>query len=315
MLNKKIALVALLGAFAAGEMRAGTLTNYATGDVLVCFRKGGQDMVVDIGPINTLTNATANQRISLSSYYTTTQLNELSTQRKQLPWSAFTYLTNDTLYVTRARTSQAVQTAPWLCASAGSQNNVARRMATIPVGASSYNGNSPNANNTSTVVIEDSVSSGNANYTLGLSYSTALAGTYGGNFDGTFQGNPETTTPNTFTTPVRADFYQLTPTAGYALGKWMGYFEMATNGILTYVAYPSAVPVIQSIVRTNTTTTITYTAGLYGTYTLRGATDLATAGSVTNWPFIATLTSGDSAVHTVTDVTAADVKFYSITAQ
>jgi len=40
MLNKKTGLIALLAGFAAGEILAGTLTNYATGDVLLCFRNG-----------------------------------------------------------------------------------------------------------------------------------------------------------------------------------------------------------------------------------------------------------------------------------
>ena len=73
---------------------------------------------------------------------------------------------------------------------------------------------------------------------------------------------------------VRSDFYQLTPTSGYALGTWLGYFELSTNGAMTYVAYPSTTPVITSITRSGTTTTINYTTGLYGTYTLRGTNSL-----------------------------------------
>ncbi len=49
MLNKKVGLIALLTSVAASGVWAGTLTNYAVGDVLVCFRKGGNDMVVDAG--------------------------------------------------------------------------------------------------------------------------------------------------------------------------------------------------------------------------------------------------------------------------
>ncbi|MDD5138777.1 MAG: hypothetical protein PHY43_00785 [Verrucomicrobiales bacterium] len=308
--------MALLAGFAASEMMAGTLTNYATGDVLLCFRKGGLDMVVDIGPVATLTGASANQIIPVSQY-NATQLGELG-NNNNLNWSAFTWLGNDTLYVTSPRSSVDQQTAPWLSKAAGSQDNVALRMATIPVGSAAYNLANPNPNNTSTVVIEESASAGNANYPSGNSYSTALQGSYGNNFDGTFQGNPEKTTPNNFQTAgkvVRSDFYQMTPNDGYAQGTWLGYFELAPNGTMTYVAYPSTVPVIQSINRTNTTTTITYTAGLYGTYTLRGAADLATAGAATNWPAITTLTSGDNAVHTVTDTTTDDIKFYTITAQ
>ena len=316
MLNKKIGLIALFAGFAASEIMAGTLTSYATGDVLLCFRKGGLDMVVDIGQVSTLTGASLNQTIPVSQY-NSTQLAELG-NRNNLGWSAFTWLANDTLYMTSPRSSVDLQTAPWVSQSAGSQDNVARRMATIPVGSVAYNNANPNPNNTANVVIEESTSAGNGNYLVGNSYSTTLLGAYGGNFNGLFQGNPEKTTANNFQTTgkvVRSDFYSMVPNSGYAQGTWLGYFELAPDGTMTYVAYPITVPVIQSIIRTNTTSTITYTTGIYGTYTLRGTTNLGTAGAATNWPAITTLTSGDNNLHTVTETDAAAVKFYSITAQ
>ena len=64
---------------------------------------------------------------------------------------------------------------------------------------------------TKTAVVEEDSSAGNPNYTDGVSYHDALAGAYGGKFDGTFAGNPENTTLNNFTTSgkvVRSDFYQ-----------------------------------------------------------------------------------------------------------
>jgi len=171
---------------------------------------------------------------------------------------------------------------------------------------------------TSTAVVEEDISAGNPNYTDGVSYSAALNGSYGGQFDGTFVGNPEITTLNTFTISgkvVRSDFYRMTPTGGYALGKWLGYFELSTNGMMTYVAYPSTTPVIASITRSGNVSTIQYTAGLYGTYTLRGTNRLSSGTAMTNWPPITTLTSGDTATHTITDTTTDNVRFYTITAQ
>jgi hypothetical protein len=99
------------------------------------------------------------------------------------------------------------------------------------------------------------------------------------------------------------------------LGTWLGYFELSTNGAMTYVAYPSTPPVIASINRSGASTTITYKAGLYGTYTLRGTNSLASGTAMTDWPAITTLTSGDTATHTVTDTTTDNVRFYTITAQ
>ena len=316
MLNKKIGLIALLTSVAASGVWAGTFTSYAVGDVLVCFRKGGNDMVVDAGQsLSTLTNATPNQRISITGY-TGTQLAQVGTNG--VSWSAFTWLSDNTLFVTKARTSLDEQTAPWEAKSSSVQANTVRRMATIPPGAVDEFNLLVYPVSTPTAVVEEDNTAFNPNYTDGDSYHEALAGAYGGQFNGTFVGNPENTTANNFTIKgavVRSDFYQMTPTSGYALGKWLGYFELSTNGAVTYVAYPSTTPVVASLNRSGTTTTITYTAGLYGTYTLRGTNSLTSGTAMANWPAIATLTSGDTATHTITDTTTDNVRFYTITAQ
>jgi hypothetical protein len=314
MLNKKVGLIALLTSVAASGVWAGSLTSYAVGDVLLCFRKGDNDMVVDVGQsLSTLTNATSNQRISITGY-TGTQLAAVGTNG--VSWSAFTWLNDDTLFVTKARASLGQQTTPWQAQSASVQFGTVGRMETIPPGAVDELNLNPVS--TATAVVEEDSSAGNPNYTDGVSYHDALAGAYGGQFNGTFVGNPENTTLNNFTTSgpvVRSDFYQMTPTSGYALGKWLGYFELSTNGAMTYVAYPSTTPVIASINRSGASTTITYKAGLYGTYTLRGTNNLASGTAMADWPAITTLTSGDKATHTVTDTTMDNVRFYTITAQ
>jgi len=315
MTNKKIGLIALLASFAAGELCAGTLTNYAAGDVLICFRKGGNDMVVDAGPLSTFTNATPGQRISISQY-TSTQLHDVGTNA--VNWSAFTWLGDNSLYVTRARSDINVQSNPWQARSSSAQQGTALRMATIPPGALDEFNLLVYAESIPAAVVEEDVSSGNPNYTDGVSYHEALAGSFGGNFNGTFVGNPENTTLANFTTSgtvVRSDFYQLTPTTGFALGKLLGYFEFAPNGTMTYVAYPLTVPAITSLSHSGTSTTINYTTGLYGTYTLRGTNSLVSGTSMTNWPAISILTSGDTAIHSTSFGDTDTAKYYIITAQ
>jgi hypothetical protein len=98
---------------------------------------------------------------------------------------------------------------------------------------------------------------------------------------------------------------------------FLGYFELNTNGVMTYVAYPTAVPatpVIQSIGRTNNVTYVTFTTGSSGTYTLRGTNTLARAGAVTNWPAI-TSAAGTGASVMLQDATTVANKFYAISAQ
>ena len=316
MLNKKVGLIALLTSVAASGVWAGTLTNYAVGDVLICFRKGNNDMVVDAGQVSALTNGVVpNQRIPITGY-TGTQLAAVGTDG--VSWSAFTWLGDNSLFVTKARTSLDDQTIPWQAKSGSAQSGTVASMEAIPPGALDQLHLLVYPVSTKTAVVEQDNSDGNPNYTDGLSYNDALAGSYGGNFDGNFVGNPENTTLNNFSTSgsvVRSDFYKMTPTFGYALGTWLGYFELSPNGTMTYVAYPSTKPVIKSSVRSGNTTTITYTAGLYGVYTLRGTNSLNSGTARTNWPAIATLTSGDTATHTITDSTTDAVRFYTITAQ
>ena len=71
-------------------------------------------MVVDAGPISTLTNGvTPNQRIPITQY-TGTQLAAVGTNG--VSWSAFTWSSDNTLFVTKARTSLNDQTTPWQAA-------------------------------------------------------------------------------------------------------------------------------------------------------------------------------------------------------
>ena len=229
MLNKKVGLIALLTSVAASGVWAGTITNYAVGDVLVCFRKGGNDMVVDAGQISTFTSAAPNQRIPITQY-TGTQLAQVGTNG--VSWSAFTWLSDNTLFVTRPRTSLNSQTTPWPCASSPVQSGTVGRMATIPPGALDELNLLVYPVSTPTAVVEEDNSDGNPNYTDGVSYDDALTGAYGGDFNGTFAGNPENTTLANFTTSgsvVRSDFYQMTPTSGHASGTWLGYFEFVNQ--------------------------------------------------------------------------------------
>jgi hypothetical protein len=313
MINKKLGLMALLAGCAVSNLAAGTFTNYAVGDVLIGFRNGqANNLVVNAGPISTFTNLAPNTRYVISTF-TGDQLGQVATNG--VSWSAFTYLGDNTLFMTRARAADInLQSVPWRVVSASSQQGCAQRIAKIPPGALGNLGY--NILNTETAVIEPDISAGNPNYVNGLSYRDTYVGATGGSFNNTFSGNPENTTPSTFTADgvvVRSDFYQLPPVANQ-LGKWLGYFEMNTNGVLTYVAYPSSTPVLKSISRTGDVSTISYVTGLYGTYTLRGSNTIA-SGISTNWPAVSVLTSGDKAIHTVTDTDSSDIKFYIITAE
>lgn len=318
--KNKIGLIITLAGCVAGNLMAGNLASYATGDVLLCFRNGGTyDLVVDAGPVSTLTSLAANQRYTISAYMGV-QLHYVGTN--SMSWSAFAWQGDNTLFMTAARASLNSQTTPWLKQTAQNQLGTIQRVQSIPLGAVDNLGQGlNNLNSTSTAVIEEDSSVGNPNYLNGVSYADDL-NVNSLNFNNTFQGNPENTTLANFTKSgqvVRSDFYQLTPASspyGSQKGVLMGYFELNTNGVMTYVAYPSSTPAFTSISRAGNVNTISYTTGLYGTYTLRGTNSAGLTAAQTNWPAIGSpLTSGDTAVHTVQDTTTDANKFYTITAQ
>jgi len=325
-LNKKVGLIALLAGFAAGELFAGTLASYSVGDVLIGFRSSGvNDLVVDAGPISTFTNAAPNQRITITQY-TTNQLYAIGLNN--LSFSVFTWLDDTvsppsaqwTLFMSRARTSLNTQTTAWGQRSQYAQGTIGGSDMP-PLVYGTVDCRSYASSNTDTAVIEpDDTSS--PNYSTGQSYAGVIGTTYAqpDTFNGDWLGDPELTTPSLFAsggTVVRSDFYQV-PAQGNGSVKFLGYFELNTNGVMTYVAYHSAtltVPVIKSITRTNSISYVSFTTGTTGTYTLRG-TDGAGLVSIarTNWPAITSI-SGNGSVNTLQDTTSASSKFYVITAQ
>jgi len=319
----------LLASFAVGEIVAGDLTAYTPGggDVLICFRKAA-DMVVDAGPISTYTGYGVNTSHVISDY-SASQFSSSSLgfgSLNGLFWSAFTWQTDNTLYMTAPRPATAlnVQGIPWVPSTSDGQNLTTLRMAKMVLGAKAE-ADIDTASTSSAILTEDN-SVDNPNFGTGpsggTSYRDAILGqTSTANFNTTFQGVPEQKTPsglgaaNNFTTAgkvQRSDFYKLTP--GAASAVWLGYFELNTNGVMTYVAYPISTPAIQSVKRAGNQTTITYTTGIYGTYTLRANSDLISLPKL-SWTPMATLAGGDNTVHTVTFTDTANTSFYTITAQ
>lgn len=318
-------LVALL-AGAVSNLTAGNLSSFAAGDVLICFRNpgAGYDLVVDAGPVGTFTGYAANSRHTISDY-SSAQLSDLNANYGAISWSAFTYLADGTLYLTRANTNAPVytQTAPLPQQSYGLQSSAAIRMGSIPTGALNFLGSSsaPYSDSTSAAIVEDDISDANPNYLTGLSYHDALFGKFGSaTFNGNLTKTPEVTTPSNFKNlgkNLRSDFYQVVPTATSGQATMIGYFELNTNGTMSYVAYPTQVPVVEksTMVRNGNVTTFNYDTGLYGTYTLRATNATGLAAAPSTWPSLGTLSSGDLNSHVATDTTTATNRFYIITAQ
>jgi hypothetical protein len=262
MLNRKVGLIILLLTVAVSHVWAGTFTNFTVGDVLIGFREAGQNnLVVDAGQISTFTNAAHNQVIPISQY-TPNQLATVGTNG--LTWSAFSWFDDSvtpasaqwTLFVTTPRSSVNVKSTYWIAnaQSAASQSLPAGDMAQIPPGALANL--FFNVANTKTAIVEPANSIGSADYPNGLSYVDAIyTQNQQGNFNGDLNGFPENTTPNNFTTAgtvQRSDFYWVPPSDSGNAVKYLGYFELNTNGALSFVASPT-LPAVTSLTASNIT--------------------------------------------------------------
>ena len=325
LFNSVLCAAALLLA-ASTQIQANTF-GYTNGNVLICFRKattGATNLVVNAGPISVFTNMNANQTMTIGAY-TGAQLGQVGTN--SIAWSAWTYFDYtapaglpNTIYMTKPRSSLNTQTTPYYRDKPSAQGLVASVLNSIVNGAAdeaNYSGL-----NTSLTILEDS------SYNLNndrVSYYIGLASTL--DFQGAFQSQPDQYTPANFTTsgtPVRADLYQLSPTNFISYvptanrpGTFIGYFQLSTNGVMTYTAYPSPTvdtPVILTVTRIGSTSTVTFTTGSIGTYTLRGTNILTSGTAKTNWPAISSV-SGNGSSQSLSDVTADSNKFYIITAQ
>jgi len=303
---------------AAGHLQAQTF-NYNPDDLLVCFRNTLSpinDLVVDAGPISTFTSLATGQKITITQY-TGSQLAQVGTNG--IAWSVFACDNNspvdENLWVTRPRSDYNTQTAAWTAGNIFAQGSTAGKIDSVGNDAITIGSLLPaGANNTTTALVE--TESGHKTADNGC-YAFYIGGL--GNFGGSFQGNIEQATASTFTTSgqnVRADFYQLLSTNNAGAGKFLGYFEFFTNGVMVYTAGPAPVAltaaVITGVTHHGTTNTITFTTSASGTYSLRG-TNVMTA-SRTNWPVIASV-AGNGSAQSLVDVTTNNPKFYIISVQ
>jgi hypothetical protein len=312
MLKRQIGSIALAASCFAGSVVAGDFNNFSSGDLLIGFRGATKALVVDAGQISTLTGLGINQQVSISGY---TANNFCDLSLNGVNWSAIAWLGDGTLFMTKARSTVGAKSDSWSPSGGNaSQLAIINSIYALPAGANdclTYTNK-----NTATAVYEP-VSSSDSHYLNGLSFTDVIDPVAAGLYNyGSFQGNVENTTPGGFTTSgvaSQSDLYQFNSDGSV---RWVGYFELSTGGALSYIAYPT--PAITSLSRTGNQTSIACTIPngypSVSSFTLRGTTNLATAGAYTNWPVVTTLNINLSA-QTVVDTDSSANKFYIITAQ
>jgi hypothetical protein len=295
-------------------------------DLMLCFRQQGasSELEVNVGSVTNYLGLAPGTVIQVNQF-NSAQLSQTFFNLDGVAWSVSTCVYQDpsetnfpssTLWVTRARTDISSQSSPWLRKSSFAQGGTAARTAGLGQGAATYSGGQPPDPllNTTTAVI---VPAGN------VLAASAYLGTLG-NFQNTFQGNVENTTPQDFSSsgqPTRSDLYQLEPGSGATLnspGTYLGYFEFKADGTMTFNAagdtsIPS--PQISSITRAGGVTTVSFTTVAGATYGMRFTNSAGLTAPVASWPSIGSTVTGTGAVMSLQDISRSDpFRFYVITA-
>jgi len=291
---------------------------YTPGDLLLGFRQTGAsaDYIVDLGPASTYTN------LSIGSHLTnanTRLLAEAVPSPDGLRWSVSGYIrpniSTATLWVTRARSDTNVQSTPWNNQSAFTEGSTGGQIAGIGYGANGNSGNHGTVNDTTNTYVSPYY-----DYTTQVE-SRQAPNDPRGTFQSTFQGDAETVTADDFDSDPgnisRADLYVLNSGSGSA--QYLGYFDLKPSGQIVYTAGPSSTalptqPVITGIVRQGNVTTVSFTTGSSGTYSLLFTNSVGLLTPASSWPVGGSTVSGNGSVQSLQDTTTATNRYYKVQA-
>jgi len=235
---------------------------YTSRDMMFCLRKTGagggstgpNDLEINIGQASVYYGATPGTTTTIA-LFTGTLFSNVFDNLNNTSWSVAaavpgigdsgaTNIPPTTLWVTAPRSKPNTQATPaWYRNANGTQSTTASKIKAVLDNAVFYSSTVP-ADATSNTVNTIVVPVGSA-HEYGA-YVGAL-----GTYQSTFQGDVENTTPSGFTsasTPSRSDLYELRPdgTGTHPLGRYLGYFELRTDGTFVFVASPPSVPLIFS---------------------------------------------------------------------
>ncbi len=299
--------------------------SYNNGDLLVGFRLtagGNNDLVVRAGSAASFTNQTPGTTITIANLSGTLLKHAFGTTN-DLAWSAFgcfdvTYpdaAQQNTLFMTRARTDNNIQSSPWLRYIASAQGTTRAKVDGAGYGGNYIGASLPAAVNTNQPNYLIEAEALNVSPTFSYNSLLGVSGNWGG------FGITEQTTSSTFTTdgsPVRADLYWIVPggtVVSHPPSTYLGYFQLSTSGALTFTAASIGsvtTPVITGITRVGTLSTVNFTTGSSGTYTLRATSTLTTPKA--SWTVLGSV-SGNNSVQSLTETTTTTPRFYMISAQ
>jgi hypothetical protein len=291
---------------------------YTNSDLVAGFRiiGGASDLVVDLGPVAAFENFTPRSVTTITNL-TTTQLADALPTLDGVSWSVgAAYRGNpnysyplQTIWVTSPRPTIYTPGTVWQNASQGTLGGVASQIDAIGYDASVYgNGQPAGQDNTPTGILIPPGSQ--------YAYSYLMGGHE--NYDGTFQGVVENTTPVDFDNaglPSRSVLYRLEPDAyPHGAGSLIGFFDFKPDGTLTFTAGPPPEQTtISQISSQGPVTTISFpTVNLVG-YRLRFTDSAGLATPIASWTIGSNLV-GDGTTLTLQDTNSSLIRFYTVEA-
>jgi hypothetical protein len=347
------AALALAGLLAlAGAAQAQPFI-YQNNDLCLGFRKNApytenNELVVDIGQASNYLNAAVGTTIPVQGYSAVQMVPGSFLSLDNLSWSVVGYYSGSgyganypsdvayTLWLTVPRANSAVQSQVPSRLAWTLQHNVRPKIASIfsNAGYISQAIGTSNEFNTASFVLE-SISlypqhllsvwmEGLNDNTIGTLNDTWPPNEPNG-------GNLENTTPDAFISPVRSDLYEVRPltdsalnpivdphTGTNGLAAYVGYFELETDGSMTFTRQaasppPPPAPVL-TIARSGAVTSISFLSASQTTYTLlyTNAAGLTAPSSV--WPALQATITGDGTTKTFHDTTTDPTRLYRVQA-
>jgi hypothetical protein len=323
-LHVMAAVLLSLAAFSALVQSAHAQFADTSRDLILTFREpsGLYVFEVDVGQASLYYGATPGSSIPITAYTSTSQLMTLFSTVDGLSWSVGGCVPNagdsgdpskprTTLWVTDPRSNPNAPATPWIRQSSYTQAGADSHIVAILINAQTWASSAvaDSVTNTPTAVAIPSGDGDNASGSLG-----AL-----GNYLGTFQGDLENTTPTNFDSagsPSRSDLYELQPGSGS--GTYLGYFELATDGSMTFYgpALTSTLPAPSLSASTDGAGNIfiSFLTTTNSTYSLSYTNAAGLTAPVATWPTVSTNLTGDGTVKAFQQTISGAGAFYSVTA-
>jgi hypothetical protein len=311
------------------------------GDLLLGFRKTGAhqgtyELVVNAGNVTNFLALAPGTQITISNFSPAQLTDSFADGYGNLQWSAFStfqlsspWVTpvgtfpKTTLWLTVASPATNMQSAPFARAPYTAQGSVRQNILSVGSGAKNISSmlGTINTDNNS-VLVREPLTSQYSSYNL-----TVFIGDMSDSTIGDFNSPiavVENTTPNTFTSAQRSDFYQSVPfgftdpTTGTTNGNayFVGYFLLNPGGTMTFtratVTVPTPPPPVLTIQRSGSTSTVSFGTTNGPTYTLYFTNSAGLTAPVHTWPSSPTTVTGDGGSHSIPDTTTDAVRFYRV---